>query len=118
MQKLEEEKLSKVQTVSEYFKINFEIGQTYDQSLQIHQTVSDKLMQTKLLPQLIVNQLQIWQTLSAESIQPASNITENVMVPSDNLSMGILMVTDKNKTLVEYTMADMDNQLFVSKYLV
>ena len=41
-----------------------------------------------------------------------------VMRPDDNPPIGILLVTDKNKTLVEYALAGMDNQLFVSKYLV
>lgn len=34
----------------------------------------------------------------------------------DNPPVGILLVTDQNKTLVEYAMADSDQQLFVSKY--
>ena len=37
---------------------------------------------------------------------------------TDNPPVGILMVTDKNKALVEYATAGMDNALFVSKYLV
>lgn len=41
-----------------------------------------------------------------------------VMRPDDNPPIGILLVTDKNKTLVEYALAGMDNNLFVSKYLV
>jgi predicted nuclease of restriction endonuclease-like (RecB) superfamily len=41
-----------------------------------------------------------------------------VMRSDDNPPIGILLVTDKNKTLVEYALAGMDNQLFVSKYLV
>lgn len=40
------------------------------------------------------------------------------MGPGDNPPVGILMVTDKNKALVEYATAGMDNKLFVSKYLV
>ena len=36
----------------------------------------------------------------------------------DNPTIGILLVTNKNKALVEYATAGMDNQLFVSKYLV
>jgi hypothetical protein len=43
---------------------------------------------------------------------------KEVMEPGDNPPVGILMVTDKNKALVEYATAGMDNQLFVSKYLV
>ena len=41
-----------------------------------------------------------------------------VVQPDDNPPIGILLVTDKSKTLVEYALAGMDNQLFVSKYLV
>jgi predicted nuclease of restriction endonuclease-like (RecB) superfamily len=37
---------------------------------------------------------------------------------SDNLPVGILMVADKNNPLVEYALAGMDNQLFVSRYLL
>ena len=36
----------------------------------------------------------------------------------DNPSIGILLCTEKGKKLVEYATAGMDNQLFVSKYLV
>ncbi|HEX8314876.1 MAG TPA: PDDEXK nuclease domain-containing protein [Flavisolibacter sp.] len=43
---------------------------------------------------------------------------KEVMQESDNMPIGILMVTDKNKALVEYATAGMDNALFVSKYLV
>ncbi|MEO8150779.1 MAG: PDDEXK nuclease domain-containing protein [Bacteroidia bacterium] len=41
-----------------------------------------------------------------------------VMQADDNLPVGILLVTNKNKALVEYATAGMDNQLFVSKYLL
>ncbi len=41
-----------------------------------------------------------------------------IMQPSDNPTIGILLVTDKNHTLVEYATAGMDNQLFVSKYML
>jgi predicted nuclease of restriction endonuclease-like (RecB) superfamily len=36
----------------------------------------------------------------------------------DNLPVGILLVTDKNNTLVEYATGALDNQLFVSRYLL
>ncbi|MEN9303512.1 MAG: hypothetical protein RL264_1941 [Bacteroidota bacterium] len=36
----------------------------------------------------------------------------------DNPSIGILLCTEKGKKLVEYATAGLDNQLFVSKYLV
>ncbi|MDR2384335.1 MAG: PDDEXK nuclease domain-containing protein, partial [Tannerella sp.] len=36
----------------------------------------------------------------------------------DNPPVGILLVTNKNNTLVEYAKGTMDNQLFVSKYLL
>jgi hypothetical protein len=41
-----------------------------------------------------------------------------VMQADDNPTVGILLVTQKNNALVEYATAGMDNQLFVSKYLV
>jgi hypothetical protein len=37
---------------------------------------------------------------------------------NDNPPVGILLVTNKNDTLVEFVIAGMDNQLFVSKYMV
>jgi predicted nuclease of restriction endonuclease-like (RecB) superfamily len=42
----------------------------------------------------------------------------NLMTEKDNLPVGILLVTNKNKTLVEYAKGTMDNNLFVSKYLL
>ncbi len=41
-----------------------------------------------------------------------------VMQADDNPTVGILLVTQKNNALVEYATAGMDNQLFVSKYLL
>jgi predicted nuclease of restriction endonuclease-like (RecB) superfamily len=41
-----------------------------------------------------------------------------VMQADDNPTIGILLVTNKNNALVEYATAGMDNQLFVSKYLL
>ena len=43
---------------------------------------------------------------------------KEVLLHDDNPPVGILMVTNKNQTLVEYATAGMDSQLFVSKYLV
>ena len=43
---------------------------------------------------------------------------ENMMIEGDNPPVGILLCTDKNHTLVEYALAGMDNNLFVSKYLL
>jgi predicted nuclease of restriction endonuclease-like (RecB) superfamily len=40
----------------------------------------------------------------------------NMMSQGDNPPIGILLCTDKNHALVEYALAGMDNQLFVSKY--
>ena len=42
----------------------------------------------------------------------------NVMAKNDNPPVGILLVTNKNNTLVEYAKGTMDNNLFVSKYLL
>ena len=41
-----------------------------------------------------------------------------VMLPDDNPTIGILLVTNKNQALVEYATTGMDNQLFVSKYIL
>lgn len=41
-----------------------------------------------------------------------------IMEHNDNPPVGILLVTNKNDTLVEFAIAGMDNQLFVSKYMV
>lgn len=41
-----------------------------------------------------------------------------VMRSDDNPPIGILLVTNKNDALVQYATAGMDNNLFVSKYLV
>ena len=40
------------------------------------------------------------------------------MTEGDNPPVGILLVTNKNNTLVEYAKGSMDNHLFVSKYLL
>lgn len=40
------------------------------------------------------------------------------MQADDNPTVGILLVTNKNTALVEFATAGMDNQLFVSKYLL
>jgi predicted nuclease of restriction endonuclease-like (RecB) superfamily len=43
---------------------------------------------------------------------------DNMMAGGDNPPVGILLCSSKNQTLVEYALAGMDNQLFVSKYLL
>lgn len=43
---------------------------------------------------------------------------KEVMQADDNPPVGILLVTNQNKALVEYAIADSDQQLFVSKYLL
>lgn len=43
---------------------------------------------------------------------------KNIMIESDNPPIGILLCTDKDHALVEYALAGMDNNLFVSKYLL
>jgi len=40
----------------------------------------------------------------------------NMMPPGDNPPVGLLLCTRKDHTLVEYALADLPNQLFVSKY--
>ncbi len=41
---------------------------------------------------------------------------KNMMIEGDNPPIGILLCTRKKHSLVEYALAGMDNQLFVSKY--
>lgn len=43
---------------------------------------------------------------------------QHMMTEGDNPPVGILLCTDKNHALAEYALAGMDNQLFVSKYLL
>lgn len=41
-----------------------------------------------------------------------------IMSEQDNLPVGILLVTNKNDTLVEYAKGSLDNKMFISKYLL
>ena len=41
-----------------------------------------------------------------------------MMTEGDNSPIGLLLCTDKNHALVEYALAGMDNNLFVSKYML
>ncbi|OGO92593.1 MAG: cytoplasmic protein [Coxiella sp. RIFCSPHIGHO2_12_FULL_42_15] len=43
---------------------------------------------------------------------------KNMMTPGDNPPIGILLCTDKNHALAEYALGGMDNNLFISKYLL
>lgn len=43
---------------------------------------------------------------------------ENEMHEGDNPPVGILLCTKKGKTMVEYAIAGMNNQLFVSTYML
>lgn len=43
---------------------------------------------------------------------------KEIMQADDNPPVGILLVTNRNRALVEYAVADSDHELFVSKYLV
>jgi len=43
---------------------------------------------------------------------------KNMMTEGDNPPVGILLCTQKDHALVEYALADIDNGLFVSKYLL
>ena len=46
-----------------------------------------------------------------------SHYRENEMQPGDNPPIGILLCTRKGKKMVEYALAGMDNNLFVSTYM-
>lgn len=43
---------------------------------------------------------------------------KNIMLPEDNPPVALLLVTENNKELVEYAVADTDQDLFVSKYIL
>ncbi len=43
---------------------------------------------------------------------------KNIMVQGDNPPVALLLVTENNKALVEYAVADSDKDLFVSKYIL
>lgn len=43
---------------------------------------------------------------------------KNMMQEDDNPPVGLLLVTNQNRALVEYAIADSDHQLFVSKYIL
>ncbi len=43
---------------------------------------------------------------------------KNIMQPGDNPPVGLLLVTENDKALVEYAVADSDQHLFVSKYVL
>lgn len=43
---------------------------------------------------------------------------KNIMLPADNPPVALLLVTENDKALVEYAVADTDMQLFVSKYML
>lgn len=43
---------------------------------------------------------------------------KNEMFPGDNPPVGILLCTDKGSQMVEYALSGMDNQLFVSTYML
>lgn len=47
-----------------------------------------------------------------------SHYRENEMQPGDNPPIGILLCTHKGKKMVEYALAGMDNNLFVSTYML
>ncbi len=47
-----------------------------------------------------------------------SHYRENEMHPGDNPPIGILLCTRKGKKMVEYALVGMDNQLFVSTYML
>ena len=40
------------------------------------------------------------------------------MLPGDNPPVALLLVTENDRALVEYAVADTDMQLFVSKYML
>lgn len=53
---------------------------------------------------------------AAQLVTYLNYFKSNMMEKNDNSPIGILLVTDKNKTLVEYATANDKDRLFVSKY--
>jgi predicted nuclease of restriction endonuclease-like (RecB) superfamily len=43
---------------------------------------------------------------------------DNEMSPADNPPIGLILCANKNDTFVEYTLGGLDNDIFVSKYLI
>ena len=43
---------------------------------------------------------------------------KNICTPGDNPPVGILLVAEKDKALVEYATAGMDQQMFVQEYML
>lgn len=75
-----------------------------------------RILKCHVLLELKIEKFQHW---SAGQLNTYLNYyKKEVMQPGDNPPVGILLVTNKNETLVEYATAGMDNKLFVSKYLV
>jgi len=74
-----------------------------------------RILKCHVLLELKMEKFQHW---SAGQLHTYLNYyKKEVMQPDDNPPVGILLVTNKNETLVEYATAGMDNKLFVSKYL-
>lgn len=57
-----------------------------------------------------------WKTLIFNAY--VSHYKKNEMNPGDNPPVGILLCTRKGKQMVEYALAGMDNQLFISTYML
>ncbi len=55
---------------------------------------------------------------AAPQLTNVSWYKKNIMTDNDNPPLGILLCTQKDHLLVEYALAGMDNNLFVSKYQV
>lgn len=74
-----------------------------------------RILKCHVLLELKMEKFQHW---SAGQLNTYLNYyKKEVMQADDNPPVGILLVTNKNETLVEYATAGMDNKLFVSKYL-
>jgi len=74
-----------------------------------------RILKCHILLELKMEKFQHW---SAGQLNTYLNYyKKEVMQTDDNPPVGILLVTNKNETLVEYATAGMDNKLFISKYL-
>jgi len=90
---------------------------------QIARTVSAQLQ--TFLPEHVKGKIRKAPTLSAQLTIPpdigqlntyVSWYRKNMMSKGDNPPVGILLCTQKDHALVEYALAGMDNNIFVSKY--
>lgn len=75
-----------------------------------------RILKCHVLVELKVGNFEHFQTAQLNTY--LNYYKQKVRQEDDQSPVGILLVTDKNQALVEFATAGMDNQLFVSKYLL